>query len=63
MFRKVAEIVFPGKKVIVKDDIEPQSEAEEIKEELGFKQTIAQECDNFITAVKNLEIVQEADIA
>lgn len=63
MFRKVAEIVFPGKKVIVKDDIEPQSEAEEIKEELGFKQTIAQECDNYITAVSNLEIVQEADIA
>ncbi len=31
MFRKVADIVFPGKKVIIKDDIEPQSEAEEIK--------------------------------
>ncbi len=63
LFSKVADIIFPGKRVIVRDDVEPQSEVEETKEETSFKQTISQEYDNFIDALRNFEIVQEADIA
>jgi hypothetical protein len=64
MFRTVADHLFPDQKLIFKADAEPQSKMEEeVKDEkLGLKKAVLKELDAFLEAVRNFEIVQEADI-
>ncbi len=46
----------------IKAQQEPQSEAEESKEEANFSQSIFKEADKFMEALRNNAIVNEADI-
>ena len=62
MFTRVADIVFPGDKVIIKADKEPQSEAEESKEDKDFTKTVMKECDKFLETIANFELVQTSDM-
>ena len=49
-------------KVVLKSTLEPQSEAEESKEEAGFTDTILLECNKFIEQLRSYEIAQEENI-
>ena len=49
-------------KVVLKSSIEPQSEAEESKEEADFTNTIAQECNKFMEALHRFEVAHEEKI-
>ena len=46
----------------IRADREPQSESEESKQGLDFEKAIAKEARQFILAVENLLIVNEADL-
>jgi hypothetical protein len=46
----------------IRADREPQSESEESKQGLDFEKAIAKEARQFILAVENLSIVNEADL-
>ena len=43
-------------KVILKSTLEPQSEAEESKEQADFTNTVLQECNKFIESLQRYEI-------
>ena len=43
-------------KVVLKSTLEPQSEAEESKEEADFTDTILQECNKFIESLRMYEL-------
>ncbi len=49
-------------KVVLKSTLEPQSEAEESKEEASFTNTILQECNKFIESLQRYELAQEENI-
>jgi hypothetical protein len=62
-FDRIADILFPGQKVVLKEDLEPQSELEESKENNDFAAAVLKECKNFEDALANYEIVQVKDIS
>ena len=63
MFREAGDIVFPGKKVVIKDDVEPQCEIEEVKQDdMEIMDEYINEMKLFNQAVKNYDIVYEEDL-
>ena len=56
-FREAGDVVFPGQKIVIKDDIEPQSEIEEVKEDMGIMDGVINEMKLFNKAAKNYDIV------
>ena len=63
-FSRIADILFPGQRVTLKEEIEPQSELEESKDEdSDFTKAVTKECKNFLEALVNFEIVQVKDIS
>lgn len=51
-------MVFPDHKVVIRAEKEPQSEAEESKVLNNFKKEVTKQCDLFLQALENFEIVQ-----
>ena len=49
-------------KVVLKSTLEPQSEAEESKEEADFANTILQECNKFMESLRKFELAHEENI-
>ena len=49
--------------MVLKEDLEPQSELEESKNENDFTAAVTKECNNFLAALVNYEIVQVKDIS
>ena len=62
-FNRIADILFPGQRVEIKQDLEPQSELEESKDQNDFTAAVKKECKNFLQALANYEIVQVKDIS
>ncbi len=50
------------RKILLKSALEPQSEAEEAKEEADFAKTIFVECQKFMEALRKYEVAQENKI-
>ena len=55
MVREAIDVVYPGKKVVIKDDVEPQSEEEE-KMDMELIDAVIKEVRSFNEAAKNYEI-------
>ncbi len=62
MVKEAIDVVFPGKKVVIKDDVEPQSEVEEVKQDVELMDAIIREAKLFNEAVKNYGITHEEDL-
>jgi hypothetical protein len=62
MVREAIDVVYPGKKVVIKDDVEPQSEVEEEKLDLDLLDAVIKEVKLFNEAAKNFEIINEGDL-
>jgi hypothetical protein len=62
MVKEAIDVVFPGKKVVIKDDVEPQSEVEEVKQDVELMDAIIRETKIFNEAVKNYGITHEEDL-
>ena len=62
MVKEAIDVVFPGKKVVIKDDVEPQSEVEEVKQDVELMDAIIRETKLFNDAVKNYGITHEEDL-
>ncbi len=62
MVKEAIDVVFPGKKVVLKDDVEPQSEVEEVKQDVELMDAIIRETKLFNDAVKNYGITHEEDL-
>lgn len=62
MVKEAIDVVLPGKKVIIKDEVEPQSEIEENKQDVELMDAIVRETKIFNEAVKNYGITQEEDL-
>ncbi len=50
-------LVWPNYRFVLKSLIEPQSEAEESKEDAEFADVVFQECTKFIESLKKYELV------
>ena len=62
MVREAMDVVYPGKKVVMKDDVEPQSEVEEGKMDMELIDAVIKEVRSFNEAAKNYEIANQEDI-
>ena len=62
MVKEAIDVVFPGKKVVIKDDFEPQSEVQEVKQDVELMDAIIRETKIFNEAVKNYGITHEEDL-
>ncbi len=51
MVREAIEVVYPGKKFLIKDEVEPQSEVEDPKEDIDPLENIIRETKLFNEAV------------
>ena len=61
-FDTLVKEAWTNMKVVLKSTLEPQSEAEEAKEEADFANTIAQECNKFMESLKKFELAHEENI-
>ena len=61
-FDTLVKEAWTNMKVVLKSTLEPQSEAEESKEEADFANTIAKECNNFMESLQNFELAHEENI-
>lgn len=63
VFEDLTTLVWPNYRFLLKSLIEPQSEAEEQKEDAEFADVVFQECTKFIDALRKYELVQEQEIS
>jgi hypothetical protein len=62
MFNDIVKTAWIEHKFVIKPLQEPQSEAEESKEEADFAKTVFDECTKFIEALRKYELLQEQKI-
>lgn len=62
MFNDIVKAAWTDHKFLLKPLQEPQSEAEESKEETDFAKSIFEECTKFIEALRKYEFTQEQKI-
>lgn len=63
VFEDLTTLVWPNYRFLLKSLIEPQSEAEEQKEDAEFADVVFKECTKFIEALRKYELVQEQEIS
>ena len=61
-FDTLVKEAWTNMKFVLKSTLEPQSEAEESKEEADFANTIAQECNKFMESLQKFELAHEENI-
>ena len=56
------DVVYPEKKFVIKDDVEPQSEQEDHSVDLDLLDAIIKEVKQFNEATKNLGLTWQEDL-
>ena len=62
MIKEAMDVVYPDKKIIIKDNAEPQSEQEDPAVDLELLDAIIKEVKNFNEATKNIGVTQQEDL-